>query len=91
MKRLAAVGMMFLLSGCSYITALGDDGSRLRVTQSCEVELKQHAAVGGSDKASSAEIVKVTPDCTTEIDFRQNIEEESISEAVGDLTDVVGQ
>ena len=60
-------------AGCSVATGFGGDGSKVAVENSCEVTLTQMAVVDGADEASATEAVRVSPDCTVEIDYKSNV------------------
>ena len=63
-----------VLAGCSLIGGgLGSDGSKLVIDRTCEVSLKQNERVAGGDDADVLEKVSVSPDCTTEVMFRQTV------------------
>lgn len=61
------------LSGCALFEGKGEDRSSLRIDHTCDVRLSQAAKAAGMDDADTIETVRVNPDCTTEIDFRQTI------------------
>ena len=75
MAYLRVTTICFLLTGCSLWDGLGADQSGLTVDHSCEVEVTQHAYTAGDERAKVVESIRVAPDCTTEIDFKQGIEE----------------
>ena len=72
---MAIACLIVLLTGCSVWDGLGSDKSGLTVDHSCEVDVTQHAYTAGDEKAKVVESIRVAPDCTTEIDFKQDIEE----------------
>ena len=61
------------LAGCSVATGFGGDGSKVAVENSCEVTLTQVAVVDGADEAAATESVRVSPDCTVEIDYKSEV------------------
>ena len=75
MKALLLVSLA-LLSGCSYITAFGEEGSTLKVNRRCDVEISQAAHVAGREKSSITEDVFIDDNCQVTVKFRQNVEEQ---------------
>lgn len=64
---------LIFLSGCTLFEGRGKDKSTLTIDHRCDVELSQVARVSGMDDADVVEKVTVMPDCTTEVEFRQNV------------------
>ena len=73
MKIIILVLLVATLSGCSLFDGYGSDGSKLVIDRTCEVSLKQDERVAGGDDADVLEKVNVSPDCTTEVLFRQTV------------------
>tara|TARA_R110000787_G_scaffold56666_1_gene130027 strand:- start:454 stop:672 length:219 start_codon:yes stop_codon:yes gene_type:complete len=71
MKTLAIIALL-ALGGCSLIGS-GKDDSRLRVGHQCDVDIRQHAKVGGNDSTEVVETVTVLPDCTVTVNFKQHV------------------
>ena len=71
---MAIACLIVLLAGCSMFDGFGDDSSRLKVGNSCDVDLRQHALVDGDDSSKVVESVKISPDCTTVVEFKQDVE-----------------
>ena len=73
MKLILLIFLIPLLSSCTWLEGRGGDQSTLTVGSQCDVQLKQRARAAGMDDADVIERVRVSPDCTTEIDFRQTV------------------
>lgn len=73
---------LIFLSGCTLFEGKGQDSSSLRIDHTCDVRLSQAAKAAGMDDADTIETVRVNPDCTTEIDFRQ-----TVGDSVGKIED----
>ena len=74
MRMVLLVFVGAVLAGCSWVGGgFGSDGSKLVIDRMCEVSLKQNERVAGGDDADVLEKVSVSPDCTTEVMFRQTV------------------
>lgn len=62
-----------LVAGCAFFKGSGSDSSKFKVSKECQVELKQAERASGGDDADVVESIAVSPDCLTEIKFRQTI------------------
>jgi hypothetical protein len=71
MRNLTLIMVCLALGGCKLFDGLGSDKSKLVIDHRCDVELSQAARAGGDDDSDVMETIKVLPDCTTEIQFRQ--------------------
>lgn len=66
------IALILTLTGCGLLDH-GSDTSNLHIKHNCDVSLEQAAATHGDEQAKVVESVKINPDCTTEIDFKQNV------------------
>jgi len=70
---LKVVAVCLLLTGCQLFSGFGADHSSVRVDHACDVTVDQRALTAGKDDADVVESVTISPDCTTKIDFKQDV------------------
>ncbi len=91
-KAVACALLTVALAGCGLFDGRsGNDSSKFKISKECQVELKQAERVAGKDDADVVESIAVSPDCLTEIKFRQTIgnsvdeiEDEGATQVLGD-------
>ena len=89
LTAILVTGLLFMLTGCSYITALGGDSSTLTVERECKVNIAQAAHVAGREESSVAETVRINERCEVEVDFEQQVEEQRMEGSL--LENAVGR
>ena len=61
------------LAACSVLDDVGLDSSTAKVERECSVTIRQGAIVRGNEEAAAMERVSVEPDCSTVIEFEQEL------------------
>ena len=73
MAHLKYLPLALLLTACG---GFGFDGSRIQVSNGCDVDMSQFAGVDGEEATKVIEKVTVDKDCNVEVIFEQELEDD---------------